>query len=338
MSSPEASNRQARTGESDARLWVLLDAGRLVITAVMAVVVFLALVALSALDPSPMAGSSGDPIDTAFQALIGAVITGVSLVVSVTQLSLSQELGPVGGQRDRMDSSLGLQEDIESAAEEIESPDPSAYLRLLCLASRKQAGALQSAVAGSDDEVLGERVDRFATRVVENAEGIEEELANARFGEFAVLRAALNYNYSWKIYAARRLRIEHADSIDEQASEAFEDMIDTLSLFGPAREYFKTQYVQWELVNLSRTITYAAIPALVVAIATVFYVDGSAFRGVTLGISDLTWVASASATIAVLPFLVLVAYMLRIATISKRTGTTGPFILREAERLDVFDW
>jgi hypothetical protein len=30
--------------------------------------------------------------------------------------------------------------------------------------------------------------------------------------------------------------------------------------------------------------------------------------------------------------------MLRIATISKRTGTTGPFILREAERLDVFDW
>ena len=48
--------------------------------------------------------------------------------------------------------------------------------------------------------------------------------------------------------------------------------------------------------------------------------------------------SSSFPTIAVLPFLVLVAYMLRIATISKRTGTTGPFILREAERLDVFDW
>jgi hypothetical protein len=253
-------------------------------------------------------------------------------------LSLSQELGPVGGQRDRMDSSLGLQEDIESAAGEIESPDPSTYLRLLCVASRKQANALEEAVASSNDEQLRERVDRLVSRVVENAEGIEEELANARFGEFAVLRAALNYNYSWKIYAARRLRIEHEEGIDEAASEAFEELLDTLSLFGPAREYFKTQYVQWELVNLSRAITYAAIPALVVAIATVFYVDGSAFNGVTLGISDLTWVASASATIAVLPFLILISYMLRIATMTKRTGTTGPFILREAERLDVFDW
>ncbi|PSP75185.1 hypothetical protein BRC86_04020 [Halobacteriales archaeon QS_3_64_16] len=338
MSSPEASNRQARTGESSARLWVLLDARRSAIVAMMAVAIFLALVLLSTLDPSPLAESSGDPIDTAFQGLIGAVITGVSLVVSITQLSLSQELGPVGGQRDRMDSSLGLQDDIESAAGEIESPDPSTYLRLLCVASRKQASALQSAVAESDDELLGERVDRFASRVVENAEGIETELADARFGDFAVIRAALNYNYSWKIYAARRLRIEHTDSIDEQASEAFEDIVDTLSLFGPAREYFKTQYVQWELVNLSRTIIYAAIPALVVSIATVFYVDETALSGMTFGISNLTWVASASATIAVLPFLVLVAYMLRLATISKRTGTTGPFILREAERLDVFDW
>lgn len=338
MSDAEASKRQARTGESNAWLWVLLDADRVVIAGITAVMIFLALVLLSALDPSPMAGSSGDPIDTVFQGLIGAVITGVSLVVSISQLSLSQELGPVGGQRDRMDSSLGLQDEIERAAGEIESPDPSTYLRLLCVASRKQADALEDAVASSNDELLRERVDRFASRVVENAEGIEGELATARFGEFAVLRAALNYNYSWKIYAARRLQIEHAGSIDETADEALGEMVNTLSLFGPTREYFKTQYVQWELVNLSRAIIYAAIPALVVAIATLFYIDASAVPGTTLGVSDLTWVASASATIAVLPFLILVAYMLRIATISKRTGTTGPFILREAERLDIFDW
>lgn len=338
MSSPEASNRQARTGESSARLWLVLDAGRLVLAGVAAVVLFVLVVALSTFDPTPMAGSSGDPVDTAFQGLIGAVITGVSLVVTITQLSLSQEIGPVGGQRDRMDSSLGLQEDIESAAGEIEPPDPSTYLRLLCIASRKQAQTLESAVADSDDDLLTERVERFAARIIDNAEGVETELAEARFGEFAVLRAALNYNYSWKIYAARRLRIEHEGSIDETASEAFEDVLDTLSLFGPAREYFKTQYIQWELVNLSRAIIYASVPALVAAITTVYYVDASAFSSATLGISDLTWIVGASTTIAVCPFLVLLSYMLRIATISKRTGTTGPFILREAERLDVFDW
>lgn len=34
----------------------------------------------------------------------------------------------------------------------------------------------------------------------------------------------------------------------------------------------------------------------------------------------------------------LAAYVLRIATVSKRTGSLGPFILRRAERTDAIDW
>nr|WP_239642054.1 hypothetical protein [Natrinema versiforme] len=50
------------------------------------------------------------------------------------------------------------------------------------------------------------------------------------------------------------------------------------------------------------------------------------------------WVVSASATLALVPFFLLAAYVLRIATISKRTGSLGPFILRRAERTDAIDW
>lgn len=340
MNGPEASNRQSRTGESPIRLWVLLDAHRLVIAGGMALVVFLALVALGALDPVVLRTimRRGDPIDTVFQALIGGVITGVTLIVSIAQLTLAQELGPVGDHRDRMDTSLSLQRDIEDAGDSIGAPDPSTYLGLLCAASRRQAEALQESIDDADDTVLRERVERFAERVSANAADIEAELANARFGEFAVLRAALNYNYSWKIYASRRLRIEHDDSLTDDQREAFDRMTEVLELFGPAREYFKTQYFQWELVNLSRAIMYVAVPALVAALAVPLYVDAALFPGGALGIDNMTWVVSAACTFAVGPFFVFISYMLRIATISKRTGTTGPFILREAERIDVFDW
>lgn len=340
MNSPDASNRQARTGENRVRLWILLDAHRLVIAGGIALVVFLVLVVLGALAPRALSAlmQRGDPTDTVFQALIGGVITGVTLIVSIAQLTLAQELGPVGDQRDRMATSLTLQEDIEDVAGSIGAPNPSTYLALLCAASRHQAHALTESIAETDDAVLRDRVERFTQRVTDNAAGIEEELASAQFGEFAVLRAALNYNYSWKIYAIRRLQIEHSDSLTHDQSEAFDRMTDVLELFGPAREYFKTQYMQWELVNLSRAIMYVAIPALAVAIAVPLYMDATIFPGQTLGIDTMTWMVSATATIAVAPFFVFISYMLRVATISKRTGTTGPFILREAERLDVFDW
>jgi hypothetical protein len=340
MSGPEASNRQSRTGENRVRLWLLLDAHRLVIAGGMALAVFCGLLVLGALDPTPLRAimRGSDPTDTAFQALIAGVITSVTLIISIAQLSVSQELAQAGSQRERMANSLTLQEDIEDAAGSIGGPSPATYLGLLCAASRRRATELEAAVAENDDATLRERVDRFADRVIENADGIESELGGAQFGEFAVIRAALNYNYSWKIYAARRLQIDHEESLSEEETAAFDRMSEVLQLFGPAQEYFKTHYIQWEFVNLSRAIMYVAVPALTTAIAVLLYVDAGVFPGQTLGIDTMTWIVSATATFAVVPFFVFISYMLRVATISKRTGTTGPFILRDSERLDVFDW
>ncbi|EMA55858.1 hypothetical protein C451_04706 [Halococcus thailandensis JCM 13552] len=279
-----------------------------------------------------------DPTETVFQALVGGIITGVSLIISIAQLAVSRELAQAGNQRDRMEESLKLQKDVENAANQIGEPSPATYLILLSAASRRQATALEKAVSDNDNATLRERVSQFANRVSENAAGIENELADAQFGEFAVIRAALNYNYSWKIYAARRLRIDHEESLSSEEADAFERVQNVLQLFGPAQEYFKTHYLQWEFVNLSRAIMYVTPLALTVAIAVVFYLEPEMFPGRVLGVENLLWVVSGAATLAALPLFVFISYMFRIATISKRTGATGPFILRDSERLDVFDW
>nr|MCH7662101.1 hypothetical protein [Euryarchaeota archaeon] len=100
----------------------------------------------------------------------------------------------------------------------------------------------------------------------------------------------------------------------------------------PAREHFKTLYFQWELINLSRAILYAAVPALVVVAGMLMYVDVDAVSGATMGVDNLVLLTSGAFTISLIPFVILLTYILRIATVAQRTLAMGPFILRESER------
>ncbi|MXV60639.1 hypothetical protein GS429_00845 [Natronorubrum sp. JWXQ-INN-674] len=330
---------RGRTGESRVAHWFLLDANRWFLAGLLSAVVFAAFVALGAVAvPLREAMEHGTPVDTAFQGLIAAILTGVTLVVSINQLVLSQELGRLGDQQQWMNEAMEYRRNVEALFGSVGPPDPSQFLQALVKTSSDRAEDLQAAVADSDDDVLHRRTERLVENVCRNSDEIYSQLETSDFGEFGVLRSGLNYNYSWKIYAVRRLRHEHEDALDDDEREAFDELIDVLTLFGPALEHFKSLYFQWELVHLTRSIVYAGLPGVVVATATVLYLEPASVPGTMLGVDNMVWVVSASTTVALVPFLLLAAYVLRIATISKRTGSLGPFILRHAERTDAIDW
>jgi len=322
---------QGRAAGSRLRLWLVVDANRWAVAGAMAASIFVSLVVLGAVDPSPLRAvmSRTDPVETLFQAFVTAIITGVTLVLTINQLVLSQELGAVGDQRERMRGALSFRADAAALLDEPVSPvEPSAFLRALVAATGRRAEALADAVADADDSLRGP-VSEFVDGLTENTRAVESALEGAEFGSFDVLSAALDFNYSWKIYRTRRLRAEHAGDIDDATADAFDDLLSALELFGPAREHFKTLYFQWELIDLSRAILYAAAPALVVTAGVLLYLDAATFPGTTLGVSNLVWVVSAASTVALVPFVVLLSYILRIATVAKRTLSIGPFILRE---------
>ena len=336
-----ADRMRERVGESRVKLWVLLDADRRVVAAVPVVVTFLALVVLGTLDPSPLPEAVGDkdPIETTFQGFLTAIITGVTLVVTLTQLVLSQELGAVGDQRERMDEAMAFREDVEGAIDAPAAPpEPAGFLQSVVDATNARANDLADAVADSDDDRLRERVDNLVDSIEGNAETVTDRLGDAQFGTFGVLFAALDYNYSWKIYEARRIRNTH-DDLPEEADRALDRLTEALTFFGPAREHFKTLYFQWELVNLSRVILYAAVPALLVSVGMVLFVDDAVtVTGATFGVSNLLWLVSAAVALALVPFVLLLSYVLRIATVAKRTLAIGPFVLRESGRSADIDW
>jgi hypothetical protein len=181
-------------------------------------------------------------------------------------------------------------------------------------------------------------VNDYVDDLTGNADAVTDQLEGAEFGDFEVVRAALNFNYSMKIYQGKRIQAAYGDEFDEAASEALADLLTTLELFGPAREHFKTLYFQWELSDLSRTLLYAAIPALSVAVAALLLFDPAEYPGYTLGVNHALLGVSAAATVAVLPFALLLAYILRIVTVTKRTLSIGPFVLRETNESGTGDY
>mgnify|MGYP007014199416 CR=1 FL=1 len=332
---------RGRVPDSRVKLWLLLGANRWVVAGLLLATVFASVVVLGHFDPVglPDIAASKDPVETLGQALVTAIVTGVTLVVSINQVVLSQELGAVGDQRDRMEGATRFREDVADAVEApVAPPEPSAFLRSLVEAAHDRGESLRDAVQDADD-TRRERVEAYVDSLGENADAVSDQLEGAQFGTFDVLFAALNFNYSWKIYEARRLRTEHGDALDEEARAALDDLVDVLRLFGPAREHFKTLYFQWELINLSRAMLYTAVPAIVTAASMILVLDDAGtVTGTTLGVADHLWVVAAASAVSLLPFVVLGAYVLRIATVAKRTLAIGPFVLRETERTDDIAW
>jgi hypothetical protein len=325
MADEPADRMRQRSARNTFVSYLLLDADRRLITAGIIAVVFVGLVAVSLLVPgAESALRSADSVDTAFQALTGATVTGVTLVLTLNQLVLSQELGAVGDQRERMDGAITFRDDVRDLLGETPPAEPSGFLQAMV------AEIANRAVAVHDSGPLDDDLEAMVEGTVSNAEVVIERLEYADFGEFEVVRAALDFNYSWKLHVARRSLAD--GELPDGTREPLAAFADALELFGPTREHFKTLYFQSELIALSRTVLYAAVPSLVVALGVVFYVDVGIFLDSILAVNTGVLLVSGAAAVVISPFAVLLAYVLRIATVAERTLSIGPFILRETSR------
>jgi ABC-type multidrug transport system fused ATPase/permease subunit len=329
-----ANTMRERSDESRIKLWILLRANRLLVSSVLTGAVFVAFVIAVAVlyPPFPRQIQSSDMIDTMFSTMITVIVTGTTLVVTIGQLVLSQENGPLGDQRDRMANSMDFREFTEELIGAPSPADPSEFLRQIIGITAQRTTALRESIGENHDETLREEVDEFAESVTGNADTVRDQLEGARFGSFDVVFAALNFNYSWKIFQVERLANEYEQSLTEDERCLLDEIKTALSLFGPAREHIKTLYFQWALINLSQMILYAAVPALAVAGIMVAIVDAGTFPGSTLGFDHITLVVGGAFAVTLVPFMLFVSYVLRIVTIAKRTLAIEPLILRDSQR------
>jgi len=312
------------------RITLLAELNRWLLTGGLLVGVGVALVAVGLVWPDPAASALERPaIRAVFQAMVTSIITGVTLVVSINQLVLSQELGSVGEQQSQLEESLEFRSTVASQLDTSVSPtEPAAFLSSLL-------GRMQELGETLGNEEFGEtgrtaELSAFGSEVARDAASVGTRLESGEFGTFQVVDTALDFNYSAKLAMARRLRIENEQRLSEEADETLTQLHESLALYGTAREHFKTLYFQWELIDLSRALVYAAVPALTVAVAvTLFYRGPGSVPGVTAGVDNALFCITLATLVAITPFMVLISYILRIGTVAKRTLAIGPFVLRE---------
>ncbi|MFC4436594.1 MULTISPECIES: hypothetical protein [Natrialbaceae] len=303
--------------------WVLVEGGRVFIALLLSLAVFVLFLSLNEL--GIIAFVNDDSITRLAGGMIAGTFSLVTLVVSINQLILSREFATAGEARDQIDGVMNFQRDIEEMAEVPASPaSPTRLLELLVETIHYHAHDLSDAVTDHEDEEFARLVAKYVNTIDESTKRIDETLENAKSGTFTALSATIGYNDAWQMYAARHLRGMHADSISEETETAFDELIDALKLFSVARDHFKTTYLQRELTRFSQLTIYSGVPSILSAMLIGFiYAD---LGGPNISTALLPYVVSGLVAVVVSPLALLVAFILRTATVARRTASVGPIL------------
>ncbi|WP_126661116.1 hypothetical protein [Haloterrigena salifodinae] len=306
--------------------WIYLYGDRRRLSAILLAAVFgvsLLLIRAGLITPA----EAGD-VTTLSGALIGGMLPFITVVLAINQLILSEEFGSTGAFFRRLEETDDYRRRIEDHTGYRPSPaEPSEFLRILIEAKRRTALGLQTICRDGPDDVRT-RVDSFVSQTDPQDRDAIETLADVRFGSFDVISVILHYNDPWQLQLVRQLRETHRSELSEAADGQLERLEELLGDIHIARQYFKSVYMQQELADLSKILLYVGFPTLLGG-AFVIIAYGNLLA---LGLHPYVYVLVVSATITALfsPFVVLLLYVLRIATIARRTAADfGPFVLQQ---------
>ena len=264
--------------------------------------------------------------------LFGGIISGlfsfVPIVVAVNQLTISELFGTPDRLRERIESVRAFRGTIEERLPDVAvSPtDPGAFLAVAARVLSREAESLREAGTESDDTELRERIDEYVDGVIGQIEQLKARSNEENLSLIDVLLPMMGDGYAENINAARRIQAESADALTARADTLLDDLREMYRGLSILRQYYKALYIQQELAKLSRLIVYSGLSAfLVSAFLILIFADGAPPAGHGSGM--VVFVSGALA-VAFAPFAVLFSFILRIATIAKRTASPGAFTPR----------
>ncbi|UPW01177.1 hypothetical protein M0R88_03510 [Halorussus gelatinilyticus] len=326
--------------------WVLLRGKRMWVAAALLLTVLSVLVGGSIVRPLDLQTLLRDTntVQTLFSALLSGSILLVSIVVSINSIVLSEEITDIETQRERIDASVRYRGQIEEFIESDVSPArPAEFLRTILKVIDRQAEGIESIAERADSDEFAEEAKIFSEEVSKEAEKAGETLSGAKFGSFKVLLAGLDYDYSWQLHVARRFKRKYGHCLGDDQQRAIDDLVETLKVFATGREYFKSLYYKREFSRLSARLLYVSLPTIVYISYVMLVIGTDLFPEVwlfwqPLKITPLSLFTTFSYTVALAPYVVLTSYVLRAMTVTLQTLASGPFVLRQSDELDEFDW
>ncbi|MFC4450515.1 hypothetical protein [Halorussus aquaticus] len=321
--------------------WLLLGGNRILVSVVALFLVLLGFVGLGVGWTAQMTElmTETEIVQTLLFTLLSGTILLVSIAVSINSVVLSQEITSLGDQEEEIEESFSFRRGIQDYTDSDVSPSkPAEFLLAIVRAVRDHAEDLQTTVQGQDS-MLERQVETFSDDVARQVGEIEERLETGQFGTSEVLMAGLDYDYSWQVYAAQRLRAEHRADLSDEQLQVLDDIDEILKQFTTGREYFKTLYFKREMANLSRYLLLVAFPTIVSISYVLLALRAQLIPNVSpLGIPSIVVFIGLAYVVGIAPFTLFTAYVLRSATIAHRTLAAGPFTLERDGKRGRIDW
>lgn len=271
---------------------------------------------------------AGDAISvgprTPIRSILGSgVVAGLFSLISVTlainQLISSRIFGGVNQMETKLDAGRELRDTVGDIAGRSPPVRTAAFVPFVGTALRERAQTL-GAVHRSDGE-LGDAIDAYVDRIDDYADHLhrvsDEMPAEQVIAVLAGSRFAHHYN------RGDELQRNYAVDLSEVELQQLDSIAELLGALSIVRQYFKTIALHQELAELSQRFVFVAFPAVAVALLVPLLYKTNPPAMLT---PYLPLIVSASLAVVVAPLVLVLAYMLRIATIFKYTVTVAPFV------------
>lgn len=308
--------------------WVLLTASRRLLAALLVGVFTLGVVAVAAVDGFDVRGSTD--LLYLFQVLVGANVTLVTIVLSVNQLVLSREFKTPGELRDEIGDTIEYRNDVAGTTDDARIPTtPRDFLDALLRETQDHARQLEASLGDASPGDPADDVDDLISDLSDQTDRVLDTLEGSGEGVFETLAAAIDADFAGELSDIHRIQTVYDDDLDPATADELEELEENLKQIDVARQYFRAIYLQVELAGFSKLLLYVGVPAVGSGLLMLLVYAGAGTTPVRMPHLDV--LVPVVVVLGFSPLAALFAYVLRIATVARRTVAITPFTIPDRE-------
>ncbi len=306
--------------------WILLDGNRNILAMILAGVGFL-MFALVGYSGTMDVGETTGPLLYLFSALAGGNITLITLVITISQLILSRELRSPRELQLELESAEEYRESVEDETEGPGVPEhPEEFLRNLIDETHHHVVALDSTTDELSESMLRDELQELTSNLQGELAHIRQQLSKNHGGIFSALSIVLTIDFGAYLNHSRWIRQAENGKLSDDQRLLLEDLEQRIEQLDIARQYFKTIHLMQALADLSKLIMPFGFVATVVSLVFLIFLGYAQSP-----LAPLTRIVlfPLAVSIGLVPLSLLIAHILRITTIARRTAAITPFISPE---------
>lgn len=257
------------------------------------------------------------PLSYMATGLVGGNITLITVVVTINQLILSEELASPGTLQEEIDRTERFQH--EALDQPTPPTEPTEFLQQLLLQTRDRARSLER--LHPDSTQSGDI--RLLTELPDRCEQDYDQLQSASNSLPSLIVPFLGTNYADYLHEAYGLLSRCDDDCHAKLRETVETLISDLENLNIAQQYFTAAFMKEELATLSRFLVYVGIVAVATPLALLY--ELATQPGANPPMARVYALSVLTVIVGLLPLAVLIAFILRISTITQSLAVNIPF-------------